>query len=435
MLQLKIPFAIVAISVLGACTSSSPAEGHHPNGDSQVDLTPPESGKGVQLQMLSDLAPGVETERCSFYVAPPEGLHVNAQTVRFTAGSHHVLLFSTPYKAIPTKDRFGTDIDTSGVFECGTYGPTAHWEVDGVVGGSQTAAGAAIVGNLPADVAVTIPAGAVLLMNTHYMNASSAVMKTDARINLLTVPKEQVKREAGFLFLYNPFISVPPMSKGEAREVCPVLEDVTLLNAQSHMHKRGVGYTAQLLAADNSVEGEPIYTTTEWSEVKMKEYAVGRELKKGQALDFRCQYDNQTDRTITQGLSANDEMCMLIGLYYPRNRQFELCGLDNTWDAAFINARWIGNGTKSGLETVGCIISGQKDEDLYGCVVSSCPKISTPVSDAARCLSSQGYGQCAQQCMAPADGQPLSEAAHVCSKCRAMKCEASMTALAAASCE
>ncbi len=354
-------------------------------------LAPPAAGQGLQVQMLSDLEPAVETERCRFFAVPPGGLYVNRQEVRFTAGSHHVLLFNTPYTSIPTKDRFGTAVDTSGVFDCGAQGPTAHWEVDGVAGGSQTANGAPIVGDLPADTAVKLPAGTVLLMNTHYLNATDKTQHTDARINLYTIPAEQVKQEAGFIFFYNPFIKVPAMGTAVASEVCPVLSDISLVNAQNHMHKRGVGYEANLLDSSGS-KLEELYKGTEWEEVVMRKNTPPKVLKQGQMIQYHCEYKNHEDRVITQGLSTKDEMCMLIGLYYPRNRQFELCGLNGKWEGAFLGARWIGNGTKGGMETLGCIMAAKdpeedKGESFYGCVVDSCPKISTEMSNAARCLT------------------------------------------------
>src|SRR5688500_17375974 len=90
----------VAISpALLACSSDAiePAP-------SDVLLAPPPAGQGVQYQMTTKLESGAEGEHCKFVQAPAEGMYVNRDEVRFTKGSHHFLLYETPYTTIPTKD-------------------------------------------------------------------------------------------------------------------------------------------------------------------------------------------------------------------------------------------------------------------------------------------------------------------------------------------
>ena len=57
--------------------------------------------------MVSQVAPGLEIERCNFFRVPvdSEGWYVEREAVRYTQGSHHVLLFSTDYTEIPTMTR------------------------------------------------------------------------------------------------------------------------------------------------------------------------------------------------------------------------------------------------------------------------------------------------------------------------------------------
>ena len=47
-----------------------------------------------------------------FYRVPAEGLYVNRQEVRYTPGSHHVLVFKTPYTEFPTTTIRGETVDT-----------------------------------------------------------------------------------------------------------------------------------------------------------------------------------------------------------------------------------------------------------------------------------------------------------------------------------
>src|SRR5262245_39855018 len=112
-------------------------------------LLPPE--RGIQLEMRSTLASGVETERCQFFVAPPEGLWVTKSEAAYTPGSHHVLLFHTPYEAIPDQTNDGREIDPNRVFEC-PEGAAADFDIDQVIAGAQRADAPPLV--MPEGVAI-----------------------------------------------------------------------------------------------------------------------------------------------------------------------------------------------------------------------------------------------------------------------------------------
>src|SRR5262249_43691491 len=147
--------------------------------------------------------------------------------VRYTPGSHHVLIYTTPYTSIPTMDIHGNTVDTSGVIDA-PRGGTADWKIDGVIAGSQSADAPPVVDHLPPDVAVKLAGGTVLLMNTHYLNTSQKPLQVEARINLYTVPAAQVTQEAGVLFYYDPIIRVPGNASAYAEMSCPVTSDITL---------------------------------------------------------------------------------------------------------------------------------------------------------------------------------------------------------------
>jgi hypothetical protein len=383
-------------------------------------LAPPAEGTGVQFRMVTSIDPGQETERCQFFVAPEEGMYVNRETVRFTKGSHHVLVYTTPYKVIPTTTEAGVEVDSSGVMDC-PNGASEDWELTGVLGGSQSYDGDSMLNALPEGVAVQIQPGAVLLMNTHYLNASSEMLETDARVNFYTMPKEDVKEEAGLLFYYNPFIHVPANGTSTARMRCPVTKDISIVNVQSHMHKRGVGFVADLTDGDGK-KIEEIYTNTEWEAVPVKKFDPLLQVKAGQALDYRCDYQNTEARDIIQGATTKDEMCMLIGAYYPRDEKLENC-VD---DSGFFGGTWIGSGEANGADTMSCLGAATSDASFYSCIVNSCPSISEEVSDLIRCQATGGNGACLIDC-GGGDQQ-------ACGSCIQKACEADVTAVSAATC-
>lgn len=373
--------------VLPACNTPPPLVGDD-------ILVAPVAGQGIQLEMVTTLDPAQEIERCQFFQAPPEGLWVNAEVVRYTPGSHHVLLFSTRYQTIPRKTTGGEERDTRGVFDC-KNGAAAEWDIDGVIGGSQSAEGPATL-TLPEGVAIHVPGGAVLLMNAHYLNASGAKVKATARMNLVAVPRDTVTDEAGVLFWYNFYIRVPALGTAEARMRCPITRDATLLNVQSHMHRRGVGYQADLLDPSGTVV-ERLYENDHWENVPIRSFSPGKALSAGQRIDYRCRYENGENRTVVQGLKTSDEMCMLVGTYYPRDRQLELCALDDSFWTSDLAAVHVGSGTVGCAETEACLRAvpmGDTGEGIARCIEASCPKIADPLGAYERCRMEKSPEAC-----------------------------------------
>jgi hypothetical protein len=347
-------------------------------------LAPPPAGQGVQFSMKTSIAPGVEGEWCQFIKAPAEALFVNRDEVRYTKGSHHFLLYETTYTEIPEKKLDGTVVDTSGVFDC-SDGATNGWSITKLVGGSQNADGTSML-SFPEGVAMPVKANAILLMNAHYVNASSETLEPEVRINLHTIPESEVKQEGDILFMFNAFIHVPKMGSSRARMRCQVHKDITLQNVQSHMHARGMGYEAL------EVGGTAFYTNTQWANVPVKDLGAGLSLKAGTWLDYACDYNNTEARDVYQGPRSTDEMCMLIGSYYPADPATAQCALDpaNPYQTANIGAEWVGDGTATCAETLDCFQQNFGPnftmEGFTHCVVGSDPAVSREMSDVAHCL-------------------------------------------------
>lgn len=408
---------VSALSLVG-CSSdeTSPSEA----GPKGIDLAPPPAGEGVQFKMVTTIEAGTETERCQLIRAPEEGMYVKREEVRFSPGSHHVLLYATPYKEFPTEDRNGNPIDAASVHDC-TDGPTAVWEVTGVIGGSQTYDGDSLLGTLPDGVALKIEPGTVVLMNTHYVNASPEPLVADARINLYSTPEEEVEFEAGMLFYYNPYISVPANGASSARMRCAVHRDISVIRVQSHMHRRGVNFVANLTDAEGETLSE-LYTTTRWENVPAKTFDPVLHIEAGQQIDYRCDYENPEARHVVQGLTSRDEMCMLIGPYYPRDVTIENC-LD---EQGYFTPTWVGSGTSTCEETLNCITSARGEAEFFGCIVNSCPGASTELSAFMRCQETRGDGACDEAC-APGGTD--------CERCMEEACAAAVDACKAATCD
>lgn len=386
------PLVVAAVALLlSACSSSSspPASGGTEPDAGATTLAPPPSGQGIQLEMQTTIAGSAEDERCKF-VQVKDDLWINDEVIRYTPGSHHFLIWSTTYTSIPTMNTSGVTVDTTQVFQC-LGGPPGDWKVDRMVGGSQSASAASNLSGLPAGVALHIPAGTVLMLDLHVLNASPKPLDTTVLANLLTIPKASVQQEAGVYFFYNPFIRVPASGTSSARMSCPVTSDVKITTMQSHMHKQGLGGTATLEDSTGASLGQ-LYTSNTWADPPTTVWKSGKALTPGQQIDYECHYDNQGTTDVVQGFSAaKNEMCVISGAYYPRDTKFETCGASGTFSGESTAATYIGTGTSTCTEMMVCAqnskpFSQDQGDSFFGCVVDTCPGAAKAMTSFIDCV-------------------------------------------------
>ena len=363
-------------------------------------LDPP--ARGEQFTMTTELPPQSESERCQFVVNEND-LILNHDEMRFTTGSHHVLLFTTSYDEVPTEDLRGNAVDTSGVFDC-TDGVQGFWKASGLIAASQSAQGDSAI-SLPEGVGIRIPAGAVLLINAHYINVTDRTLEPRVYINLHGIPEDELKEEGGLLFWYNPFLKVPASGESEMIASCPISEDIHVTNLQSHMHRRGVGYRATVVSADGG--RDEIYTSDTWEDVPVEKFEPNVDVATGSRIEWRCAYQNSEERDVYQGPRSTDEMCMLIGSYYPRNDEIGFCAQRGS---AFLGANWsIGKGTATCADSFNCVVDASSNNASSGgaatgseakgltsaitdCLLASNPELEQPVSAMLGCLASVRKG-------------------------------------------
>jgi hypothetical protein len=355
---MRLLHAMFATLALGACTD---------------DPKPvPEPDTKLRLEMTATIEPLTEVEKCKFVELPDAWITHDA--IEFTGGSHHVLVYQTRYTAIPTAKDDGTPVDTSGVFDC-SDGATNGWSIAKLLGGSQNRTGESLL-SFPAGIGVHV--GGIAMINVHYINATEAPIETDVKIAFDTMPAADVVQEGDILFLYNPVIGVRAGGTSTSRWRCPVYQDITIANVQSHMHSRGMGYEAR-------VDGNaPFYTNTHWEGVPVQHYD-NLTVPAGSTLDYHCDYRNTTGTSIYQGPRTTDEMCMLIGSYYPADPRTANC-LDPSGELP--GGDWVGNGTATCAATLGCIQQAQGLPDITDCVLAAdpSPAVSHATSELVRCM-------------------------------------------------
>ena len=382
--------SLVLFAAAALTTACSGAETPDPTPGDEL-LAPPPAGQGVQYKMTTKIPAGSEAEHCQFFRAPAEGMFVNRDEIKFTSGSHHVLLYVTPYTDLPTEDENGNPVDPSKTFDC-SNGVTFNWKVTNLVAGSQNATGESVV-DFPENVAMKVPGNAVMILNVHYVNTQTKELEPEVAVNVWTIPESQVEHEGGLLFWYNPFIRVDPNASSVAKMSCPLPRDVTIRNAQSHMHRRGVDYEAVMVKPDATRES--IYQNKLWEGVPVKRWEDGLSVGKDTRIEYYCGYQNPNANAVYQGPRSSDEMCMFIASYWPASPDVSNCALDanDILNTQNMNADWVGAGTKTCGETLQCVQGIEFDGDFYAfirgltdCVIASRPESSEAVSDGIRCL-------------------------------------------------
>jgi hypothetical protein len=363
----------LALGFAPACTDD-PA-GDDPDAGPPVLLEPPPAGSGMQLDMQASLASGEEIEYCKYIVVPDDGdLDVARFEHAYTAGSHHLLLYQTTVDA----DEAPTDI-----FPCAGTG-FSELGISGIAYAAQVATGELAY---PDGVALKISAGDVLLLQTHYLNASDQGLEVDVRLNLW-LSDVPVTDEAGTLFFYDWAIVVPAGQPATARMRCQIPADIDLLFGMSHMHRRGVDYRATLEGGDLS-EPLELFATTSWEGIEPARYQPSQAVTPGQVIDFWCGFEGEADRTIIEGPSAEaNEMCMFVASYWPRvDQATELCSGPGSGP--------VFSGDKTCGETVACVQGTDDAVAQEECLVATCEASSAAAAGFMGCIFRNCQTECA----------------------------------------
>ncbi|HWM88568.1 MAG TPA: hypothetical protein VNO33_22085 [Kofleriaceae bacterium] len=278
--------------------------------DDEPCLDPPATGFQIR-SVGEEIQPGDDVEYCEVVQLPgsaDETYYVNAFESAMTLGSHHLIVAaiipgSETDKAAKVGDRQ----------ECVT--PSA-WGDDLVdVTGQQVPFHEEA---FPAGVGRVYRGGQKVVFDYHYFNATDTPLQARAAVNFLTTSAENIEHESQGFSKLNLAIFIPPRETASFEVGCRMNRDVMVHKLTRHTHQWGTDFPVSLVTS----EGDPelIYTSPNYEDPDhiFKEPILVRE---GEGFDFVCNYDNDTDRTLTFGVNATDEMCILFGsMYSPTER-------------------------------------------------------------------------------------------------------------------
>jgi hypothetical protein len=249
-------------------------------------LLPPAAGQGFQLKTDQFSVPaGTEEQDCYFFkvsdllksggmpVDQPMDLH-RVQVVQ-KVGSHHMNIFRV--RTIVGLDPANGAIQrgTNGQGECFKSPNWADWPL---IANTQ------VSGNLdwtyPDGVANELMADEWLMLQTHYVNATSQVSPDGTgavAVNFYAIPKEQVTAQLGTLFATTQSIRICQSNPTPTfQRSCQIhsAQPVTIIGANGHFHSRGTDF--KMYAWDGVSTTPPsdpaalFYESTTWAEPPMR---------------------------------------------------------------------------------------------------------------------------------------------------------------------
>ena len=176
--------------------------------------------------------------------------------------------------------------------------------------------------SFPEGTALKLPINSSVDLNPHYFNKTKDNLYGENYVNLYTIPESQVKNVVNMIDFNNSSFSLPPNQttvitkdffsfdgfvKGSGKSVI-------IVSLTSHTHERGKLF--QIKIKGGARDGEIIYEDNDWAHPKVINYAKPIALKEGEGLTSVVTYVNNTNKTLSFGLTSEDEMDIIFGYYY-----------------------------------------------------------------------------------------------------------------------
>ena len=317
--------AIALAITFAACSSRPPGPaGEQPDAgggggsDSDaavpVDGAPPTAPAPAFRITTSDvpLAPGDEVTFCYYFQTPnTTELSIKRWASHMTPGSHDMVVFLTS----TMMQRPGTMSTT----DCGFGASGPVWTYSAISAEAETA--------LPLDdghgvpVGQPIKAGQYGFIQVHFLNTTTGAIQAHAQLDAFAHDEGVQTTPAGPFVTYNDAISIGPgspanPSTGMVRGTCDfhnMSGPLSFFAMTTRTHKQGVHAfvtDGPAMVVDNTSWEYPV-TRTWNAATPFFSFTTS-------TLTYQCEYLNPNNRTISTGSNAaTDEVCMVVGYYFP----------------------------------------------------------------------------------------------------------------------
>lgn len=274
-------------------------------------MAPPTPGYGLQMTIPTfDIKPNFEREIfLRKAVGNGQDIYINRFEVSMRPSSHHFVAYSFRNNALIPPPDVVRDLRN----EDNSLNPitTLYMSNHVYLLGSPTPY---TNYTFPDGMALKIPAGMTLDLNAHYVNKTADVIKGEVQLNLYTTTLLPTTKLVQTIDFGNTAISLPAGQRTVLTKSFTFNKPVKILTLTSHNHKLGEKFVIRINGGSRN--GEIIYTSTDWEHPETITYKTPIALKKGEGLTSEITYNNTTSRTVTFGLTSEDEMGIIFGYYY-----------------------------------------------------------------------------------------------------------------------
>jgi hypothetical protein len=298
----------VAVALLAAAVascSSSSGGGAGSSGGAGVTLMSgfdpgpapdPSQGFQVVLPIVTDIEPGASDEYCSWTdTILDHDVWINASQGFQTETGHHVVLYYAPHPQ-PVATRLCANEDMA-EFQFST--PTT-------TNGDKL--------TLPGKLAVHLPAGAQIVVNHHYLNASAtAVAQAQSAINVFYADPNVEHTESSTMAVLDSMLTVPVGASSYSVD-CTFTKEFAAWDLIPHMHAWGTHIKVQHTNSSGvhqltDMDWDPSYAFDLTSIETTKDPSAPYMFEPGDTMHIQCDYLNNTGAQMTFGA----EMCLFVG--------------------------------------------------------------------------------------------------------------------------
>jgi|GEM_PF-3449276 len=305
---------VVLVAVAAAACGASSSGGNGTNGNA-VQLMPgfdpgpppdPTQGFQIVLPVVKDIPAGSSQEYCTWTnMILDHDVWISASQGMQTETGHHVVLYYASTPQTPTTKLCGNE--DMAEFK---YGMPAS------AGGSGKV-------TLPGNLAVHLPAGAQIVVNHHYLNASANdVAEAQSALNVYYADPNKPHVESSAMVVLDSSMTVPVGSSSYGID-CTVNETYQGWDLIPHMHAWGthikVLYTPVSTGVPQALfdtDWQPDYAYDFQSVATLKDPSAPFMFSKGDKIHIQCDYLNTTSAPLAFG----DEMCVFLAFTVDPNQ-------------------------------------------------------------------------------------------------------------------
>jgi hypothetical protein len=271
-------------------------------------LAPPAAGTGFQLKIDPfDIPANFEREVFIRKNTPnAQPVYVNRIQLRGMSNSHHLVIYSFRNALLLPQENVLRDLRNPN----GTINGENIQNHIFIGGGTD-------VNNdftLPPGVALKIDPSTPLDLNAHYFNKTTYTLKGENYVNFYTTPAGAVQNVAKTLDLNNFEINIPAGQRKTFTKTFTFTQLTRVVMLTSHFHKLGESFVIKIAGGPRN--GEIVYTNTDWEHPAFTSFATPIVLQPGEGLTSEVTYFNNTSKTVSFGLTSEDEMNIIFGYYY-----------------------------------------------------------------------------------------------------------------------